>query len=137
MLFVYIAMLLLSIGSIIAARFIHHRIVPYILIGLSGAILLGSIFVGKSYGEYLFQHDDPHLGGWIFIVVSLLLCSILGFAVTYKRFVMASRICLGIAFVLACILLVMCIYEAKVSFANGINSNSPGTTSEEISSSLS
>ena len=137
MLFLYIAMLLLPIGGIIACKFIHHRIVPYIIIGLSGAILLGSIFVGKSYGEYLFQYDDPHLGGWIFMVVSLLVGFALAFAATYRRFPIASKICLGIAFVLACILLVMCIYEAKVSFGNGINSNSPGKSSEDVSAWLS
>ena len=135
MLFVYVFLFLLMIGATITFRLSREKkILAIVSLTLFGVFLIGEIIVGLLYGRKLFALDDPHLGGWIFIVGALLMGSSCGFALTYVKLPIVSKILLGISFVLAGILLTMCIYEAKVCFANGINSNSPGNTSTESSS---
>ena len=131
MLFVYALFILALIGIGIAYRLIKAKqtVIYILLIGIVVA-LAGAIITGHFYGRKLFELDDPHLGGWIFVVGAMLVTSIMLFVMTYVKFPKLSKVFLAIAFILTAILLVMCIYEAKVVFANGINSKSPQLSSE-------
>lgn len=133
MLVAYLFFILSLIGGGIAVRFVKAKANVFYIIGICMIVALaGAIITGDFYGRKLFSYDDPHLGGWIFIVVALWITSIMVFIMTYVKFPVVSRIFLGIAFVLTAILLVMCIYEAKVVFANGINSKSPQLQSDSM-----
>ena len=131
MLFAYSFFILLLIGGGIAFRLVKAKpIVFYLIMGGMFIAFAGAIITGDFYGRKLFSYDDPHLGGWIFIVGAMLVLSIMLFVMTYVKLPIASRVFLTIAFILTAILLVMCIYEAKVVFANGINSRSPQLSNE-------
>ena len=138
MLIVFLLLIILQFASVICFRLIQKkRVLSVIFLITFGLSFVGSLIVGMLYGKKLFALDDPHLGGWIFLVAGLLSGFICCFILLYRLFPLGSKIVLGIAFVLLCILFVMCIYEAKVIFANGINSNSPnGEESSSPASSL-
>lgn len=134
MLILYILMLLLGAGLTTCYRLIKaKKVVLYaFLAGVVISMILATIF-GHLYGKRLFEHDEPSLGGAIFLVFALAYASILVFVITYKTSLWASRVALGVAFLLLIAFIIMGIYEAKVSFANGIGSNSPLVTSSALS----
>ena len=133
MLILCFIMFLLAVGATIAFRLLEgKKLFQYICLG--GAILFVILFgvFGCLAGRKLFEADDQKLGGWIFIVLALLVAHVQTFMITYKINIHVSRIALGVAFVLGILFIIMCIYEAKASFATGIGSNSPGYSSSSL-----
>ena len=138
MLILYILSILLLIGGTVMFRLGgHKRVLLIVSIAMIVVGLAGSFGIAFPYGRKLFQNDDPHLGGWIFFVGALFALFSCGFAFTYVNCPILSKVFLALAFIVLGILFVMCIYEGKVVFKNGINSNSPGLSSEDSTSSLS
>ena len=134
MIAVYILSILLLFAGAICFRLVHKgKIWTYVFLGMFilGS-LLGVIF-GFIYGNQLFRHDDPHLGGWIFGVFALACCTAGLTAITWTLNPWISRITLLVTFLLMAAFLVMCIYESKAAFETGIGSKSPTDSSEETS----
>ena len=134
MLILYILMLLLGAGLTVCYRLIKAKkaILFAFLGGVAITMILAMVF-GYLYGKKLFEHDDPKLGSAIFLIFALAYAHVLLFVITYKTSVLVSRIALGVAFLLSIAFIIMSIYEAKVSFSNGIGSNSPLVTSSILS----
>ena len=134
MLILYIFMLLLGAALTVCYRLIKaKKVVLFVFLGVAAiTMILGMVF-GYLYGKKLFEHDDPKLGGAIFLIFALAYAHVLLFVITYKSSVLVSRIALGVAFLLSIAFIIMSIYEAKVSFGNGIGSNSPLVTSGTLS----
>lgn len=134
MLILYILMLLLGAGFTVCYRLIKaKKVVLYAFLGGVAISMILAMVFGHLYGKRLFEHDDPSLGGAIFLVFAIAYALILLFVITYKTSIWVSRIALGVAFLLFIAFIIMGIYEAKVSFANGIGSNSPIVTSSALS----
>ena len=134
MLILYILMLLLGAGMSICYRLVKaKKVVLFVFLGVTAIAMILAMIFGYLYGKKLFEHDDPKLGGAIFLIFALAYAHVLLFIITYKTSVLVSRIALGVAFLLSIAFIIMSIYEAKVSFANGIGSNSPLVTSSVLS----
>ena len=126
----YILSCLVLIGATVGAKLVKKKPWPVIFYSLLGVSFIASFIAGAMVGRELFSYDNPSLGMWIFLMFTAALSCGVGFALTYKVMPKLSMLLLGLAFAFAFACLIMCIYEAKEVFANGINSSSPGNSSE-------